>query len=59
MGHSVIYYGEHDGARTVRALELAPDDLNWGVVSPEMPEYVIEDAENEIASGNERGIRQS
>jgi len=35
MGHSVIYYGEHDGARTYRALELGPDDLDWGVVSPE------------------------
>ncbi|MDP7088217.1 MAG: hypothetical protein QGG20_00555, partial [Dehalococcoidia bacterium] len=38
MGHSVIYYGEHDGARTVRALELGPSDLDWGVVSPEAPE---------------------
>ena len=38
MGHSVIYYGEHDGARTARALELAPDDLDWGVVSPEASE---------------------
>jgi phosphoglycerate dehydrogenase-like enzyme len=38
MGHSVIYYGEHDGARTIRALELAPTDLDWGVVSPEAPE---------------------
>jgi len=38
MGHSVIYYGEHDGARTYRALELGPDDLDWGVVSPEAPE---------------------
>ena len=38
MGHSVIYYGEHDGARTVRALELGPDDLDWGVVSPDDPE---------------------
>jgi len=38
MGHSVIYYGEHDGARTYRALELGPDDLEWGVVSPEAPE---------------------
>jgi len=37
MGHSVIYYGEHDGARTYRALELGPDDLDWGVVSPEAP----------------------
>ena len=38
MGHSVIYYGEHDGARTVRALQLGPDDLDWGVVSPNAPE---------------------
>ena len=38
MGHSVIYYGEHDGARTIRALELGPDDLDWGVVSPDDPE---------------------
>ncbi|MDA1279345.1 MAG: 2-hydroxyacid dehydrogenase [Chloroflexi bacterium] len=37
MGHSVIYYGEHDGARTIRALELGPKDLDWGVVSPEDP----------------------
>lgn len=38
MGHSVIYYGEHGGARTIRALELGPDDLDWGVVSPDSPE---------------------
>ncbi len=38
MGHSVIYYGEDDGARTIRALELGPADLDWGVVSPEAPE---------------------
>ncbi len=38
MGHSVIYYGEHDGARTVRALELGPGDLDWGVVSPDDPQ---------------------
>lgn len=38
MGHSVIYYGEHDGARTVRALQLGPDDLDWGVVSPNASE---------------------
>ena len=38
MGHSVIYYGEHDGARTIRSLELGPSDLDWGVVSPEAPE---------------------
>ncbi|MDP6666308.1 MAG: NAD(P)-dependent oxidoreductase [Dehalococcoidia bacterium] len=38
MGHSVIYYGEHDGARTVRALELGPSDLDWGVVSPDDPQ---------------------
>ncbi|SVC51597.1 uncharacterized protein METZ01_LOCUS304451 [marine metagenome] len=38
MGHSVIYYGEHDGARTVRALQLGPDDLDWGVVSPNAPD---------------------
>ncbi|MGB1748512.1 MAG: 2-hydroxyacid dehydrogenase [Dehalococcoidia bacterium] len=37
MGHSVIYYGEHDGARTYRALELGPKDLDWGVVSPDDP----------------------
>ncbi|MCZ6539871.1 MAG: NAD(P)-dependent oxidoreductase [Chloroflexi bacterium] len=37
MGHSVIYYGEHDVARTVRALELGPGDLDWGVVSPDDP----------------------
>ncbi|HIF72224.1 MAG TPA: lactate dehydrogenase [Dehalococcoidia bacterium] len=37
MGHSVIYYGEDDGARTIRALELGPQDLDWGVVSPEAP----------------------
>ena len=35
MGHRVIYYGEHDGARTIRAHELGPKDLDWGVVSPE------------------------
>ena len=35
MGHRVIYYGEHDGARTVRALEIGPQDLDWGVVSPQ------------------------
>lgn len=38
MGHSVIYYGEDDGARTIRALELGPADLDWGVVSPDAPE---------------------
>jgi len=38
MGHSVIYYGEDDGARTIRALEIGPDDLDWGVVSPDAPE---------------------
>jgi phosphoglycerate dehydrogenase-like enzyme len=38
MGHRVIYYGEHDDARTIRALELGPDDLDWGVVSPDDPE---------------------
>jgi phosphoglycerate dehydrogenase-like enzyme len=38
MGHSVIYYGEHNGARTCRALEIGPDDLDWGVVSPDDPE---------------------
>ena len=38
MGHTVIYYGEHGGARTIRALELAPGDLDWGVVSPDAPE---------------------
>ncbi len=38
MGHTVIYYGEHDGARTIRAHELGPDDLDWGVVSPDAPE---------------------
>ena len=37
MGHSVIYYGEHDGARTYRALEIGPDDIDWTVVSPEDP----------------------
>ena len=37
MGHSIIYYGERDGARTVRALELGPGDLDWGVVSPDDP----------------------
>ncbi len=38
MGHSVIYYGEHDGARTIRALELGPNDLDWAVVSPGDPQ---------------------
>jgi lactate dehydrogenase-like 2-hydroxyacid dehydrogenase len=38
MGHDVIYYGEHDGARTIRALEIGPSDLDWGVVSPDAPE---------------------
>ena len=37
MGHSVIYYGEDDGARTIRAHELGPSDLDWGVVSPDAP----------------------
>ena len=44
MGHSVIYYGEHDGARTARALELGPVDLDWGVVSPDDPESEREEA---------------
>ena len=44
MVHSVIYYGEHDGARTYRALELGPDDLDWGVVSPEASEAEQEEA---------------
>jgi glyoxylate reductase/D-3-phosphoglycerate dehydrogenase len=35
MGHRVIFYGVHDEARTVRALELGPGDLDWGVVSPD------------------------
>ena len=34
MGHSVIFYGVHDEARTLRAQELGPGDLDWGVVSP-------------------------
>jgi glyoxylate reductase/D-3-phosphoglycerate dehydrogenase len=38
VGHSVIYYGEHDGARTFRAVELGPADLDLGVVSPADPE---------------------
>ena len=44
MGYGVIYYGEHDGARTIRALELGPDNLDWGVVSPEDPPEIQEAA---------------
>jgi phosphoglycerate dehydrogenase-like enzyme len=55
MGHSVIYYGEDDGARTIRALELGPDDLDWGVVSPESPaaeqEAAMADAVAVITNG--------
>jgi hypothetical protein len=65
MGQSVIYYGEHDGARTVRALELGPDDLDWGVVSPEAPEAeqaeALADAVAVITNGldNHRDARKN
>ena len=55
MGHSVIYYGEHDGARTYRALEIGPDDIEWAVVSPEDPpdeqELAMADAVAVITNG--------
>jgi hypothetical protein len=43
MSHSVIYYREHDDARTIRAYELRPDDLDRGVVSLYAP--AVEQAE--------------
>lgn len=38
MGHKVIYYGEPGGARTRRAIDLAPGDLDCGTVDPALDE---------------------
>lgn len=43
MSHRVVHYGEHDGARTIRAYELGPVDLDWCVVSLYAP--AVEQAE--------------
>lgn len=55
MGHRVIYFGEPAGARTKRAVELAPSDLDVGYVNPEAPaaqrEEELRDAEALITNG--------
>lgn len=55
MGHRVIYFGEPSGARTRRAVELAPADLDVGYVNPEWPEAQrqeeLKDAEALITNG--------
>ena len=55
MGHKVIYYGEPSGARTIRATEFAPDDLDVGYVDPTAPVEVqneqLKDAEVLITNG--------
>ncbi len=55
MGHRVIYFGEPSGARTKRAVELAPSDLDVGYVNPEAPaaqrQEELRDAEALITNG--------
>lgn len=55
MGHRVIYFGEPSGARTKRAVELAPSDLDVGYVNPESPAEQrfeeLKDAEALITNG--------
>lgn len=55
MGHRVIYFGEAAGARTKRAVELAPDDLDFGIVDPTDPPNKqieqLQDAEALITNG--------
>lgn len=55
MGHRVIYFGEPAGARTKRATELAPDDLDIGYVDPTAPadkqREQLKDAEALITNG--------
>jgi phosphoglycerate dehydrogenase-like enzyme len=55
VGHRVIYFGEPTGARTLRAVELAPDDLDIGYVDPTSPadqqRLELRDAEALITNG--------
>lgn len=55
MGHRVIYFGEPTGARTKRAVELAPADLDIGYVDPTAPadqqRDELRDAEALITNG--------
>ncbi len=55
MGHRIIYFGEPSGARTKRAAELAPADLDVGFVdpesSPDVREAGLRDAEALITNG--------
>lgn len=55
MGHRVIYFGEPSGARTKRAVELAPSDLDIGYVNPDSPieqrQDELRDAEALITNG--------
>lgn len=37
MENRVVYYGPPDNARTRMAVEIAPDDLDFGVVDPSLP----------------------
>ncbi|NQW17530.1 MAG: phosphoglycerate dehydrogenase [Chloroflexi bacterium] len=37
MTNRVVYYGSPDNPRTRMAVDLAPDDIDFGVVDPELP----------------------
>jgi phosphoglycerate dehydrogenase-like enzyme len=55
LGKKVIYFGEPTGARTIRATELAPPDLDVGYVDPAAPaeqrQEELRDAEALITNG--------
>lgn len=55
MGHKVVFYGEPSGVRTQRAMELAPGDLDFGVVDPGLPDdqkrEMLTDAEALVTNG--------
>lgn len=55
MGHRVIYYGEANGARTRRAAEFAPADLDVGYVDPtwsaDRQREELKDAEALVTNG--------
>lgn len=37
MTNRVVYYGPPDNPRTIMAADLAPDDIDFGVVDPDLP----------------------
>ena len=61
MGHRVVYLGEPGGVRTNRAAELAPGDIDFGVVStgisPSEQVVQLADAETIITNGLQLTIK--